>query len=347
MKGEERNIAIREWWPLWTFLLIYLCTWIWGYSAPESLFPNHLPPFSQVNGETLFLGTTLDGKSMFHAIMYGGRMSLGWSLATTASLGLLGICVGGWMSFLAGDQKQYGPFQLIGTLIGFFLGAFYGFVLRKYDILLASESGLGNVLGQLCLSLILFLGIAILFTRMGKWLDKKLEFQWAFSWEEFWLWALQVLDSLPVLLLIITLAAVFQERSIGLIMALIALTSWVQIALLTRGLILKERDLPYIEASTMLGYSRFYIFRRHLLPNIMPAIFVVLALTIGRVIVAESSLGFLGLVEDMEGLGKLLSISRPKPQYPWLGILPGIFLIIVLLLIHVAGERLKLFGDKK
>jgi len=333
---------------LWLIIfLLWIGACLLGRESPSFSHPNHLPPLSYgEEGEFYLLGTSKDGKDLLNSILYGGKFSIGMGLLTTLLIGLLGIGVGGWMAWGDPHKFKLGFFRLLGWGIGGMLGYFYAFHLRVYTISEAAERGNWKGLGELLLSLLLFLALIWVMGQGGGWLDRRTGWNFGASRDGFLLWLLQVLDSLPALLLIVGVVAIFQERSLWIVMLVIAFTSWAGIALLTRGEILKERELPYVEAARMLGYSRPYIFFCHLLPNIFPSLAVVLFLTVGKVIVAESSLSFLGLVDDFEGWGQLLRESREYPQYPWLGIFPGLALAITLILLHQIGERFKVFGEK-
>lgn len=333
-------------WPFWLFGLIVLAASLVASWGEPQVFPhsNHLAPLSSnEEGHFFLLGTTPRGKDLFQAILYGSGFSIWLGLLTTLLIGIIGLGVGMLMGYYYKKRGQTGPFALFFLLVGGLVGYFYGFGLRKFQILDAADESIFGGLGQILLGCLIFLLIGGLFYTLGKKLDQRFGLRWSFAMGEGMTWLLQVLDSLPTLLLILTLMAIFQDRSLVLVMVLIALTSWSRIALLARGQVLKESELPYVEAARMLGMTDLRIFRRHLLPNILPSVAVVLALAVGRIILVESSLGFLGLIDDYEGLGGLLSRSRGKPDYPWLGIFPGFMLALIILLIHQIGERLKVF----
>lgn len=331
--------------PIWIFLLLLIVATTYMLMGPQKpySFPRLIAPFDLKQDAFFLWGTTSNGRDMFQAVMFGSGYSIWLGVLTTLLIGFIGVFVGLFMGYYHKNRWHVGPFTFFCLLVGTCAGYFYGFGIRKYPILDAANEGVILGVGALFLGIGIFLILLWLFFRIGNGMDKRLGLGRPFQLGEGMLWLLQVIDSLPTLLLLITLMAVFKEKSLVLVMVLIALTSWAQLALLVRGQVLKEGELPYIEAARMLGMRDLRIFRQHLLPNILPSVGVVLALTVGRVIIAESSLGFLGLISDYEGLGGLLSRSRSFPDYPWLGIFPGMMLAVIMLLIHQIGERFKLF----
>jgi len=337
-------------WPIWGLLLFLLCSLWLGWESPHPIESSkHLPPFSRDSdsGHFFLLGTDLFGRDMLSLVCFNGRRSFLLALWTTGLMGFIGMCVGGLISSSQNRRQKIGLFSVLSVIFGLIPATFYSLWLRKFILLEATQSSVLQGVLQIFISLTLFVIIIFLCRQLGKRLDKWVKWEWEVNLEELWLWLLQIVDSLPLMVVILTVMVIFQERSLFLVMSLIALVSWLQIALLTRAQILRERELPYMEANTMLGYSRFYSFWRHMVPNILPPIIGILALTISRVIITESALDFLGLISEYEGLGRMLSTARNYWQYLWLGIVPGIVLSIIIVLVDLSGERLRQFWEKK
>ncbi|MCI4668904.1 MAG: ABC transporter permease subunit [Bacteroidia bacterium] len=311
-------------------------------------YPGHLAPGS-FDGEGNFfpLGTSMDGKDMLEAILYGAGYSIWLGLLTSIFIGILGMSVGVFLGYQGQKQLDFGLFGLISWVIGLVLGWFYGFGLRKYIIREAAEEGILYGLLETFWGLVILVLLVFLFSKLGKWLDQRFKSSFRIKVGEGIIWLLQLLDSLPSIILILSLMAIFRERSLILVMSLLALTSWSQLALLTRGMVLKEIQLPYIEAAKMLGMRDIRIILNHILPNIISAVAVVMALLIGRIIIMESALGFLELIEGHDGIGGMLSVARKHSFYPWLGQYPGLMLAIILILIYLIGESFKVFGEGK
>jgi len=101
------------------------------------------------------------------------------------------------------------------------------------------------------------------------------------------------LISFPWLFLVITLTALFDVGAWSLVLIL-GLTGWMTVARLTRAELLGLRQREFVQAARGLGAGEVRIFFRHLLPNALTPLLVESALRIGRLILAEASLSFLG-----------------------------------------------------
>jgi len=111
-----------------------------------------------------------------------------------------------------------------------------------------------------------------------------------------------------------------------------------------RGTVLGLREREFIEASTIMGNSFLYTMRRHILPNCLAPITVLATSMCGWVLLAESSLSFLGLgvAPPAPTWGNMLAGSRSYlEQAVWLGIFPGIAICFALLGINLLGDALR------
>ena len=99
---------------------------------------------------------------------------------------------------------------------------------------------------------------------------------------------------IPFLPLAIVLASVL-NRSLGVIIIVIGITSWPATARIVRAQVLSVKTRPYVERSRALGASGWHLNTRHILPNVGPLIFANTILTVAIAILSESSLSFLGL----------------------------------------------------
>ena len=106
--------------------------------------------------------------------------------------------------------------------------------------------------------------------------------------------AVDVLYSLPDILLIVILMALF-ERSLLLLFVALGATSWLTMARIVRGQVLSLKHEQFVEAARCIGVSNAGIVVRHILPNTLGPIIVYATLTIPSVILAEAFLSFLGL----------------------------------------------------
>lgn len=105
---------------------------------------------------------------------------------------------------------------------------------------------------------------------------------------------IEIFMCFPVFFLILALIAVMEKPRIENIMVIIGLTRWVSIARLTRGEVLRLRELEYTSAAKALGARPRRIIFRHLLPNALAPAMVSITFGIAGAILVESGLSWLG-----------------------------------------------------
>jgi peptide/nickel transport system permease protein len=147
----------------------------------------------------------------------------------------------------------------------------------------------------------------------------------------------------PFILLAIAIVGALGP-SVPNIVAVLALSGWVQFARIVRSETLSLRRRPFIEATEIMGSSPIAIVWRHLLPNILPSVIVLATLELGRVIILESGLAFLGLGLPPPAVtwGTMLAEGRNYVREAWwLSVFPGLALMILVLAINLAGDALR------
>jgi ABC-type dipeptide/oligopeptide/nickel transport system permease subunit len=153
----------------------------------------------------------------------------------------------------------------------------------------------------------------------------------------------EVSTALPALLLAMLLISVLGSGIRNLILAL-AVVAWIEPCRLMRAQTLGMRHREFVEAAWALGATPRRLIRRHILPNTVGPLIVVVTLTIPRMIFAEASLSFLGLgINDpLPSWGKMVSESVSYMQvYPVLGIAPTIMIALMVLTLTVVGDGLR------
>ncbi|OLF14898.1 ABC transporter permease [Actinophytocola xanthii] len=152
---------------------------------------------------------------------------------------------------------------------------------------------------------------------------------------------------LPSLVLAIALSTVL-ERGVGTIILAIGLTSWPSAARLVRAQTLTIEARPYIERSKALGGGHLHVIGKHVLPAVLPLVFVNTTLAVGSAIVAESTLSFLGLGDPdpmRPSWGSMLRSawldSAVIAGAWWYLLPPGIAIGIVVLAFTMCGRALE------
>ena len=157
------------------------------------------------------------------------------------------------------------------------------------------------------------------------------------------IWIITTLNSIPGLVLLIVISALFSPDPLTLIMVLVLLI-WTTTARLVRGETLSIRSREYIISAQAAGASNARIMLAHILPNVFSITITALAINIGNVILIESSLSFLGLgvQPPIASWGNMLSKSREFFKVAGhLVIFPGVLITIDVLCLYLIGDGLR------
>lgn len=158
------------------------------------------------------------------------------------------------------------------------------------------------------------------------------------------LWLINVVWSIPTLLIVIAITFVLGKGAVQVFIA-VGLTMWVEVARVTRGQILSVREMTFVEAGKALGFSNIRIIMRHVIPNIINPIIVISAANFASAILLEAGLSFLGIgvQPPMPSWGSMI-----KENYAYiilndayLAILPGIAIMLLVLAFMLFGNALR------
>jgi peptide/nickel transport system permease protein len=163
-------------------------------------------------------------------------------------------------------------------------------------------------------------------------------------------WLIDVVFSLPHLVLLILIAFVMGGGLTGVVVG-VALTHWPGLARILRAEVLQVKSTDYVRLSARLGHSPWWIARHHLLPHLVPQFLVGLILLFPHAILHEASITFIGigLSPHTPAIGILLSeaLRYLITGYWWLGVLPGVALLIAVKSFDVLGENVRALIDPK
>ncbi len=134
------------------------------------------------------------------------------------------------------------------------------------------------------------------------------------------------------------------RESLLLIIIVIGIIGWARPARLIRGAVLSAKARNYVVAARGFGASDFYLFRRHVLPQILGIVLTQAGLLVPTYILAEVALSYLGLgtAEPVPSLGNMLAeVQVPNiTSSHWWMLLPGVALIPLLLGYHSLTDAL-------
>ncbi len=149
--------------------------------------------------------------------------------------------------------------------------------------------------------------------------------------------------AMPFILLAITFIAIVGGGLTNMIILLI-ISQWVQYARLVRGSVLSLRDREFIQSAKAIGVSHFNILFKHLLPNLIGPVIVLMTLNVANNILLESSLTFLGLGVDplTPSWGGMLADGRTYIQTAWwVSFFPGMAILLTVLGLNLLGDWLR------
>jgi len=149
--------------------------------------------------------------------------------------------------------------------------------------------------------------------------------------------------SFPFVVLALTIAAILGPSFRNIIITL-AVSSWVIYARLVRGEVLGIKEKQYIQAAFTVGLPNWRIIAIHILPNILSAVIVLASLEVGRMIIAEAAISFLGfgIQPPTAAWGNMLSEGQDYMMTSWwLAVFPGLAIVITTLAANIVGDALR------
>lgn len=202
-------------------------------------------------------------------------------------------------------------------------------------IVVGAQVSLFVGLSTVTIALVIGVALGLLAGYYGGWLDylimRYIDLQWAF----------------PNFIIAVYLVAVFGTGLSNVIVA-ISLAFLDDFARIARGMVLSIKEEQYVAAARTVGVSDFRIMWRHILPNAAAPIIVQATVGVSYAILGEASLSFLGLgVEATTPTwGLILADARSFVSRAWwLGIFPGLAIMLTVLSINFIGDALRDFFD--
>ncbi len=139
--------------------------------------------------------------------------------------------------------------------------------------------------------------------------------------------------------------AMQQDLRVAVLTLAIALSLWVNFARTARASVFVERNKDYVQAAMIMGQHPLRVMLRHILPNIMGPLLVIMTVDLASAILLEATLSFLGigLPADSPSLGTLIRIGMQflfSGEW-WILWIPTIFLVALVVSINVLGDFLR------
>jgi peptide/nickel transport system permease protein len=151
----------------------------------------------------------------------------------------------------------------------------------------------------------------------------------------------------PFLLLALAVVASVGPGLLNVILIL-GIAGWATFARVVRSQVLSIKQREYVEAVRALGAAQATIITRHVVPNVLTPIIVLATATVANNIVVEASLTFLGLgvQATLPSWGSMLADARDYLAVAWwMGVFPGLALMLTVLAINLLGDWLRDYLD--
>jgi peptide/nickel transport system permease protein len=151
--------------------------------------------------------------------------------------------------------------------------------------------------------------------------------------------------SFSTTLMAMLMLGLFKQRSLLVVIIAICIADWVRYSRTMRGSVLEVKEEVYIMAAKATGATDLRLLLKHLLPNAIPPIFVVMAVDLAVVIMLEATLSFLGVGVPLTepSLGMMISIGKDYIYAGmwWMVVFPGLALILLVLGINLFADWLR------
>jgi len=149
--------------------------------------------------------------------------------------------------------------------------------------------------------------------------------------------------AIPLFFFLLVVMAVFGS-GLSQIVVVIGLTTWMPVARVVRGEVMRVKGLPYVEAAHALGAGERHIVVAHLLPQAVPAIIVAATLGVANAILLESGLSYLGLgiQPPIPSWGNMLQSAQAYVwNQPMLALWPGLLIFIAVMAYNSLGDGVR------
>lgn len=328
----------------------------WSVFPPVPYLPQNMDrnnvhsvsPFGEQHVASLrwrhWFGTDELGRDILSGMIHGTRTALTVGLVAMGIASLFGILIGAIAGYFGDERLKLSRASTFMNIVFGVLGFFWAFIARSYEIADALAVSFGSFFAQIIFSLMIMAGALLLGNLLAfplkhiPFLKKRISIPVDLIISRF----IEVMISVPLLFLIISISSIVARPSIYIVMAIIGLTSWTGIARFIRAEMLRIRSLEYIEAARALGYSEGRVILRHAIPNALSPVLITIAFGIAAAILIESTLSFLGVGVSPETVtwGSLLAEARQSPSAWWLAILPGTAIFVTVTIFNLIGEAL-------
>jgi len=141
------------------------------------------------------------------------------------------------------------------------------------------------------------------------------------------------------------------QPSLTIVILAVSLLTWRTVARLIRSQVLSLRERPFVKAARVAGASDLRIMYLHIFPNVLPLVFLELAIIVGVSIIAEATLSFLGLGPPQAiSWGGILHDARLSGAWRtawWWNLPPGILIMTTVLSVFFISRSLEVVANPR
>lgn len=312
----------------------------YGPSQQDIYRNSFTSPFDQQEVESNWsrhwLGTDDLGRDVLSGMIWGTRTALVVGLSAVFIATFIGILLGSLAGFFGNQGLQLERHRFWGGIVGLIIGAYWGFIARQP--LWSLGEAWTYLFGGIAITLLSAIAMAWLWQKI--WRGSKGQQRLNIPLDSILMRSIEIITSIPALLLLLSIVAIIRQSSMLSLILIIGVLSWTGIARFVRGELLRIRELEYLQAAKVLGFSSLRILFRQALPNALGPVYVAIAFSIAGTVVLEAVLSFLGigLPADLASWGRLMSYARHAPEAWWLAIFPGLAIFITVVIFNLLGE---------
>lgn len=301
--------------------------------SPPSLFAGqrpYLPPGSAIKNNvsrTHWLGSDQIGRDVASGMVHGTRIALFVGVISVLLSLFIAFVVGCGAGYYGDRHFKISRWSVVAHLLVSGLVLFYAYY------------GGWSYWVLLCFFLLLIGVNVLLYALFSRGATRNMI---SIPIDSMVMRMIEVFRSVPAMFILLTIIGLLTQPSIWWVVLIIGLLRWPSMARLIRAETLKVRELDYIKSAELIGLSPMQITIRHIVPNILSPIVVMVAFAISGAILLEATLSFLGIGLNAEYIswGSLLSSARNYFPAWWLVIFPGLAIFSIVYAFNRIGDSI-------
>ena len=155
---------------------------------------------------------------------------------------------------------------------------------------------------------------------------------------------IDALLSVPRILILIAVTALWDRLSLPALIVLIGLTGWFGVSRMVRGQVMALSTREFVVSARSLGADGWRVLARHILPNVLSPVIVAATLGVGNVIILETGLSFLGLgvQPPQASWGSIIRDGSEQVNVAWwISLFPGLAIVATVMAFNAVGDGLR------